>query len=182
MKYTKVYFFQVIFLISLFISLQSNADSLYVFPNHWMGKWTGKLLIYNSKEIKEVYMELNIFAAEDMNHWKWTLIYGKGEFGQTRAYELILSDSAKGKYKMDEKNSIILDMAYLNNTFYSTFEVEKNLITATYRMAGDKIIFEIISSDMKNPLVTGIEGGEVSVVSSFPVTVTQRAELIKNTE
>ena len=179
--------FQVIFAILFFtilflINFEVIGNSVTDFPGGWLGKWTGKLLIYGEGEPKEVYMELNIKDAEDANHWKWTIIYGRGEFGQTRAYELILVDSVKGKFKMDEKNSIILDMTYRNNSFFSTFEVEKNLVTAIYTLIDNKIIFEIISSDMKNPLVTGNEGEEVSTVFSYPVTVVQKAELNKYSE
>jgi hypothetical protein len=179
MKLLKVVF---LFTSLFFLSTFTKGASLSDFPDGWLGKWTGKLLIYGEGEPKEVYMELNIKDADEVNHWKWTIIYGKGEFGQTRAYELILIDSAKGKFKMDEKNSILLDMTYRNNSFFSTFEVEKNLVTAVYTLIDNKIIFEIISSDMKNPLVTGNEGEEVSTVFSYPVTVVQKAELNKYNE
>lgn len=173
------------FFIILYLFISSAGDNLKAqsvlnFPDGWIDRWTGTLYIYGENRIKEVYMELNIQPAEDTGHWKWTIIYGKGEFSQTRAYELILVDSAKGKYKMDEKNSIFLDVTYKNNSFFSTFEVEKNLITAVYSLIDNKIIFEIISSDMKAPLVTGQEGEDISTVISYPVTVVQRAELMKH--
>jgi hypothetical protein len=164
----------------LFTGKELSAQVTLNFPEGWIERWVGTLYIYGEKNTKEIYMELKIEKAEEENHWKWTIIYGKGEFGQTRAYELILVDSAKGKYKMDEKNSIILDVSYKNNSFFSTFEVEKNLITAIYTQRDNTIFFEIISCDMKNPLVTGQEGEDISIVSSYPVTVVQRAELKKS--
>jgi len=133
-------------LITFIFSEASNtiAQVSSNFPDGWTDRWAGTLFIYGENKVKEIYMELIIKPAEDTNHWKWTIIYGKGEFSQTRQYELILVDSSKGKYKVDEKNSIILEATYRNNTFFSTYEVEKNLITAIYSLSDNKIIFEII--------------------------------------
>lgn len=175
MKTSKIFF--IFPIIIIFFGLNRDSFAQSAFPEVWLGEWKGKLIIYSENKVKqEVAMELHIRNTETDGHWKWIIIYGTGEFRQERHYELMLIDSAKGKYKMDEKNSIILDMTYANNTFYSTFNVEKNLITAIYRLEDKKIYFEIISSDMKSPLVTGQEG-EVSTVESYPVNVTQRAVL-----
>lgn len=174
MKKLKIYF---LFLWAVFcLGGKSSAQS--EFPAGWLGEWKGKLIIYSENKVKsEVAMELHIMNTDTDGHWKWTIVYGTGEMRQERPYELILVDKEKGKYKMDEKNSIILDITYANNTFYSTFNVEKNLITAIYRLEDKKIYFEIISSDMKSPLVTGQEGDDISIVESYPVNVTQKAVL-----
>ena len=175
MKVFKIFYIPII-LLFVCSSIKSNAQSS--FPEGWLDDWKGKLIIYSENNVKqEVTMELNIRNTDTDGHWKWIIIYGTGEFRQERHYELMLIDSVKGKYKMDEKNSIILDMTYANNTFYSTFNVDKNLITAIYRLENKKIYFEIISSDMKSPLVTGQESEDISIVESYPVNVTQRAVL-----
>jgi len=174
MKKLKIYF---LFLWAVFcFAGKSSAQS--EFPAGWLGEWKGKLIIYSENKVKsEVAMELHIMNTDTDGHWKWTIVYGTCEMRQERPYELILVDNEKGKYKMDEKNSIIIDITYANNTFYSTLNVEKNLLTAIYRLEDKKIYFELISSDMKSPLVTGQEGDDISIVESYPVNVTQKAVL-----
>ncbi|NJO01219.1 MAG: hypothetical protein HC880_05520 [Bacteroidia bacterium] len=47
----------------------------------------------------------------------------------------------QGKYRIDEKNGIILDASFLGNTLISRFAVENNLIMAIYRLEGQTFLF-----------------------------------------
>jgi hypothetical protein len=171
-----------IVLISLFIffigqSLFSQTDTSR-FPKDWLGTWTGKLeILSQGKDKQEVDMELEITPANDSARWNWNIFYGTGEKKLARQYELIAVDREKGKFKIDEKNSIIIDLNCFNNTCYSAFSVSGILITAVYSMHNDFLLFEIVTADKKNPLVTGTPGDDVSIVTSYPVYVIQKAVL-----
>lgn len=162
----------------LFIQM-SGFSQKKDFPDNWLGTWKGTMEIqYSTGNYQEVACELYIEKTDTMDTWVWTIIYGEGETKQERKYELIAKDIEKGIYVIDEKNSIILDAFYANNTLISQFEVQNNLITSTYRKIDNIIYFQNLASNTK---VSNKSGGEDTIpeVSSFPISSLQRAKLLR---
>lgn len=148
------------------------------FPAEWLGKWEGKLHIRSSSAENEVDMSLEIIPLSE-NKWQWIIIYGSVNSKIERAYELIAEDLSKGLYKLDEKNDIVLDMLFRDNTFYSVFSVSPNLVFAEYKLENGKLYFNVISSDITNPNVTGSEGDNSAIVNSYVIHNIQTAVLVK---
>ena len=146
------------------------------FPQDWVGNWSGNLQIFNAQgKLQEVEMQLKIAPLQD-KHYTWTIIYGNAKDG-TRAYELITIDSAKGHYRIDEKDGILLDCFYLNNTLYSRFSVQEVNLMSRESYENGVIYYEITSgSDV--PLHTSGGGTEDEpAVTSFPIKTLQKAIL-----
>ena len=148
------------------------------FPDGWLGRWEGKLLIKTASQSNEIDMTLEIQSISDKT-WQWSIIYGTGSSKIEKQYELISVSPEKGTYILDEKNTIVLDMLFRNNTFFSVFSVAPNLVFAEYRMENRKIYFQVISSDINNPNVTGSEGDNSAIVNSYVIHNTQTAVLEK---
>lgn len=165
----------LIFVFLLTFSAFLRAD---VFPENWLGKWEGKLHIQTSSAENEVYMSLEIIPLSEKS-WQWIIIYGSENSKIEREYELIADDQSKGLYKLDEKNDIVLDMLYRENSFYSVFSVLPNLIFAEYRLENAKLYFKVISSDITNPNITGTESENSAIVNSYVIHNTQTAVLEK---
>jgi hypothetical protein len=128
-------------------------------------------------------MEIQIAKTDNDSIYKWNIIYDFKGKRDIRAYKLIVVDPAKGIYKIDEKNSIVID-AYLsnNNVFTSFFKVSGSFIIATYTKEEDILNFEIISAKSVPVSITGnTKQGEEEIpeVSSFPVNGRQKAVLFK---
>lgn len=147
------------------------------FPQDWLGVWKGTMTLdYSSGKYQEIACEVHIKTTDSTNVWKWIIVYGEGDKRQERKYELIAKDLEKGIYVIDEKNSIILDAFYANNTLISQFEVQNNLITSTYQKSGDIIYFQNLASKTKEPNKTGGKN-DIPEVISYPVTSIHRAKL-----
>ncbi|MBN1634294.1 MAG: hypothetical protein JW917_09035 [Ignavibacteria bacterium] len=174
MKNFTLTFFVILFIFLTGTSFVSAED----FPGEWLGKWEGKLNIKTSSAENEVDMSLEIIPFSE-NRWKWIIIYGSGNSKIERAYELIADDLSRGLFKLDEKNEIILDMLFRNNTFYSVFSVSPNLIFSEYRLENGKLYFKVISSDITNLNITGTESENSAIVNSYVIHNTQTAVLEK---
>lgn len=158
---------------------QLDEAQIYRFPEDWVGNWAGKLYIHSPKRPKpmEIDMQLNIQPADSADQWTWEIIYKTDSTTDKRPYLLKSVDRDMGHYIIDELNDIVLDGYQRGNSFYSRFEVQKNLIEITYHYYGKELVFELLSGKNENPTLTGGTSDEIPEVKSYPVNVGQRAFL-----
>ncbi len=154
------------------------------FPKDWCGTWSGNLEIYNHKgKLQELPMHLEVLPTDSLDRHQWIITYIKDSLTtDLRAYELVTVDSLQGLYQIDEKNSIIIDAYLIENEFISVFEVMGNILEITYRHEGDYIAFEIVMFSSSEVSITGdtlSQGEEIPMVKSYPIKITQKAQLYK---
>ncbi len=158
-------------LASVFCSAQNITSD-------WYGEWRGELEIYNVQGFQQkVKMGLNINQKTDST-WTWQLIYGEGEKQDFRDYELQKADDP-GQYIIDEKNSILLYLSLVDNTFYSMFELNNTRLIISYELKADQIIFKTLSSPNQEPLKSGGTSPQIPEVLTRKVTSAQIAILNK---
>lgn len=162
----------VIFL-CLFLSLQTVNAQL---TEKWMGDYIGTLTSTNLEgKTADFHMELHIAMNEDSTY-NFTIVYGKDEQRQERAYLLI--PSGKNKFVLDEKNGILLDMSLGPDRLTSVFEVQGSLLHVSYILEKKGIRFELTSST--EGAITGgnvSEDQEIPSVTSYKTTSYQSAFL-----
>jgi len=157
---------------STFIESQQEID----FPHDWEGKWYGTLVISKlNGDTTQVPMQLHILPQDSSWYWDYVIVYGNSKTG-TRNYELLPVEGSKGHYRIDEKNSIILDAYYIGNTLYSRFSVEKSLISTRTALTGNKLHYEILSG-RKNSISTTGGKDDIPEVNSYEFVVQQKAVL-----
>ncbi|MCB0474014.1 MAG: hypothetical protein KDC56_13215, partial [Flavobacteriaceae bacterium] len=127
----------LIFIIFLIVTSNSYAQ----FPDGWLGTWEGDLIIHSQPGDRNmvIKMKLSIRESQLVAVRNWNIFYDDNNGGEWRNYNLIGDDPESGIYKMDEQNSIILDMFYFNDTFFSTYSVGKAIITVSYELKDEKI-------------------------------------------
>jgi len=84
----------------------------------------------------------------------------------------------KGEYVIDENNGIVLGAKLVDNVLHNVFEVGGNLLITTEAFFEDYMTFEIVFSAKDAKTVTKATEDETEVIS-YPVTVTQKAKLVK---
>ena len=172
---------RVVVLLLIFNSVMNAQQS---FPESWVGKYKGDLMIYGVDSARmKINMELDILKTAKDSIYDWTLIYDMNGKKDVRAYSLKVIDKQKGHYQIDEQNSIVID-GYLhnNNVFTSFFKVSNNYIIATYTKKEDSLLFEIIAGDGEALTITGnTKQGEEEIpeVISYVVNGRQYAVLNK---
>lgn len=145
----------------------------------WEGHYVGKLEIQSSDKTSHFHMEL-IFKKQDDVTYDWTIVYGEDSLRQERNYLLRKIDAHH--YEVDERNGIVLSTNLFKNTFVSVFEVQGNLIHATYTFKKNKLYFELTSSSSRSP--TGViaprtEDEEVVPLAHTYTTVTRQTAVLK---
>ena len=98
---------------------------------------------------------------------------------QERKYNLLEKNIDKGEYIVDENNGILLDAKLIDNTIFSMFEVQGNILTTTERFYEDSMDFEITFASKTNQNKSGSIGEDATEVISYPISVLQKAHLIK---
>ena len=170
--------YQILFLFFLFLFSQVTYSQL---SDAWLGKWKGELLIYNeagTDKLISIHMELHIDKTDTAGIYNWRIIY-KDSTKDDRKYLLRTIDQKKGKYAIDEKDGILLEMNLFDNTILSRIEVDGFLLDIIYKLETDKIIFETISGSSK-PGSTSTSITEKYDVLSYTVSNYQKAYLYKS--
>lgn len=144
----------------------------------WIGHWKGELTIVGKDRPSTVPMEIVIDPLTDRPGWQWTMIYGEGESKQVRDYAL-LPGAGPGRYVMDERNGILLDVSLAQGALVAVFEVQGTLLVSTEELVGDTIQHRIDAFATEGPRISTAGGAEdkTTAVRSFRATGCQRAVL-----
>jgi hypothetical protein len=162
-----------------FTAAAQAPDSAVAFPEGWRGVWSGQLNIYNGAgALRSVDMELHILPlAGTPERHAWKIVYGEAD---ARDYRLLTVDAAKGHYRIDEQNSIVLDAFLLNGKLYCLFDVVGTLLLSTVEKKGDILEYEIISGPIAPLHASGglsVEGQEIPPVRSYETRTRHVARL-----
>ncbi len=179
--FIKIYFIMnkiaVLFLLIFVLSCNVNKEVFNqeikndIFPQDWIGLYEGLLDI----GARQIPMQLNIDKTDVDTLYKWQIKYGEDDF---RDYRLIAPKGETQEFKIDEKNSIILDAFYVKGKLMSEFAVQGNKVMAIYEKKGEELVFEIIFGKEE---VDNITGGLDSIpqVNNYKIQGMQRAELVR---
>lgn len=162
--------------------LAIENDSLRIaLSKEWLGYWKGDLKIYNSQgKSSEIKMEMKIKATGDDNKWEWSLIYLPKDKRDERNYELKAVNSRKGKYSIDEKNSIILEVNEINGILVSRFSVGDSDLLVVYRLENKEMMVEFFFSSQKSKQQTGSGNEQAPLVFTYTLSNYQVAKLRKD--
>ncbi|MEI6408853.1 MAG: hypothetical protein WCR52_05695 [Bacteroidota bacterium] len=168
-----------------FTKANAQTNDNLSFPASWEGDWEGKLDIFNGKGlVQSVQMMVVIHKIDSSSTGRYTfgLMYGSKD-KDWRPYELVPVDPAKGIWKVDEKNSIVMESYLYGPKLLCWFVVEKSRILCTYEKTDEQtLVFEVYSGPEKEISVSGnTKQGEedISEVKTYPFSVFQRAVLKK---
>ena len=124
------------------------------FPEGILGTWKGTVRSESpGGKSMEFPMALTVAPIEGRDAWSFTITYGEGERKQVRPYELLPVEGSPGRFRIDERNGIVLDAAFVGDTLHCGFSVQGNTIFARYRLADDAVEFAIDS------FASGVETG-----------------------
>jgi hypothetical protein len=148
------------------------------FPSSWQGAWKGICAAQNPDGGTSRFgMELHVLPTDAPDRMTWTIVYEAANQRHVRPYEIRVVDAEAGLYRIDEKNSIVLEARLIGDTLHAHYSVGDALLTTTYRRIGDCLIFDLASSRFQEPVRTGGRGG-VPEVLCYPTQAAQRAELM----
>ena len=126
----------------LYSSIQAQAH----FPDQCIGTWEGMMHIYSQGQLRDsVKIRFTVAKLDEPNSWTWKKEYRSPTRPMTKDYILRLNDEATKRYVTDEQNDIYLNEYLFDNKLYSIFETGGYLLTSSYELRGDQLIFEVTS-------------------------------------
>lgn len=175
----KKLFATMLFALILLPAMQAQIN----FPKAYEGVWQGNLVISSPgvKQKGNVEMTLKILPTNSSNVWQWEINYvTAGKAPDVRKYLLVIEDSAKGKYTIDEQSGIVINGRLIANVLTTRFAVENTLLLINYRFEENEIVFEVFSGPSDNPTETGNNPDEnIPPVAVYSITNYQKAVLTK---
>lgn len=147
------------------------------FPKDFIGHWEGELHWFQPQkpEPQKIKMQLRIQPADTAGQYSWQLIYGE-EGKDNRPYILKPVDTAKGHWKVDENNGIILDQYWLGNRVICAFTVQTTTIVNSYTLENGMLTAEFYSLTASAVNTTG-GSNNIPQVTSYGAKGFQKALL-----
>ena len=122
----------------------TEAQSL--FPDKCIGRWEGMMHIAKNGVVRDsVAVLLTVAIHRDAGAWSWKMEYLSEKMPATKDYVLRLKDAGKNWYITDEGDGIELNDYVFGNKMYCVFETEGFLLTSSYELRADELIFEVSS-------------------------------------
>ncbi len=133
-------------LCSLLLFLGGPRMYAQSFPDRVVGTWTGIMYIYKEGSIRDsVTVRLTVSKGATPGTWPWKTEYLSAKMPMTKDYVLRLVDPAKQTYVTDEGGGVELTDYLFDNKLYCVFETHGVLLTSSYELRGDELIFEVTS-------------------------------------
>ena len=149
MSYINYYNIKKLIFTSTYIFLSSICMNLYAqeyFADKCEGKWKGTMYIYGKGQIRDsVPVELTVQKTSLPLTWVWKTNYLSNKNPIEKNYKLVLKDTASQTYLIDEGEGVELLSYYFINKLYSVFETHDVMLTSSYELQGDDLIFEVTS-------------------------------------
>jgi hypothetical protein len=151
---------------------QHTSQSSASFGNRCTGQWTGMMYIWARGQLRDsVRIEHEVSPTQKPNEWTWKTRYLSPVQPMTKDYLLRLENDKEQIYVTDEGQNLLLNGYVFENKMYNIFETQNILLTSSYELLNDRLIFEVTSGKK-----TGETAGQVS---NFSVTHLQRAVLYR---
>lgn len=130
----------------LFSCCVLNLPAQEYFANKCIGKWEGMMYIYGKGQLRDsVLVQLDVQKTDQDTIWKWKTSYLSKTMPAVKDYKLILKDKKTQTYATDEGDGIELMDYQFNNKLYSVFETLGVMLTSSYELQGNQLIFEVSS-------------------------------------
>lgn len=147
------------------------------FPQSHLGTWKGTLHMEPSG--MEIPMSLRLGPAVSGDSvFECVMTYSGPKGEDIRAYNLLVDDKSQGLFRVDEKNSILLNERLMGNKLISVFTVEGSSLVVTLELHPQEIIFEVFSWPADQPKTSGGQQ-DVPIVHAYVPNAYQRAVLKK---
>lgn len=159
------------------------ADNM-VFPDDYIGNWTGELNIYTAEGLRQsIPMELGIQPINDST-FTYALVYGADKETGLRDYLLRKGDQGANHWVIDEQDGILLDNFYVGGILHGPFSVMGSMLYSKLERRGAQLHYSISSGSQssfrKSGTTTETQGEQEQItVESFKTANYQVAILTK---
>lgn len=136
--------------ICLFFSASTFAQKS--FPEQCLGEWEGMMYIYSQGSLVDsVATSFSAARTEAPHTFTWVTSYHSPTQPMVKDYKLKLLDAEKKLYAVDEGGGVALNAYLFDHKMYSVFETQGIVLTSTYELVDDALVFEVTSGTNLEP-------------------------------
>jgi hypothetical protein len=129
----------------------------------WFGTWSGTMYIFNAGTLRDsVQVTFTARPLPELGSYIWKTEYHSAKMPMVKDYRLRVRDGSKGLYVTDEGDGIELTTYLVGDKMYSVFAVQNVMLTATYELKGNELVFEVGSGKKEPPTGGGVTTYSVS--------------------
>lgn len=129
------------------------SQAQILFGDRCLGTWKGMMHIYQYGTLRDsVEVKLTVAKTNDPNAWTWKTEYLSTKMPMVKDYVLRLKDKEKNQYVTDEGGGLELLDYLTGNKLYTVFETQGILLTSSYELFSDELIFEVTSGRNQSSL------------------------------
>lgn len=142
---------------SILIGIAAFGAFAQSFPEKCLGIWKGTMEIYSRGEIKDrVDVRLTVARTKTPSDFTWRTEYLSRTRPMTKDYVMRVLDVAKGLYETDEGEGLKLTEYLFGNKLFNVFEVQGVMLTSSYELREDELIFEVTSGKKVGTVAGGV--------------------------
>ncbi len=146
-----------------YICLLPQLQAQPSFGERCLGTWQGTMYIYSNGLLKDsVEVKHTVANTAEPHTWTWKTEYLSQKMPITKDYLLRLKDPTKAIYEIEEGEGLVLFDYLFGNKLYCVFETEGVLLTATYELRNNELIFEVTSGTRISGDFAGVTNYTVS--------------------
>jgi hypothetical protein len=146
LRSSEIVYFRPLLLFVLLGFAQSAWGQATPFVNACIGKWQGTMYLFKEGQLRDsVRVRLSVATTPDPKAWSWKTEYLSAKTPMTKDYTLRLKDAEKHVYVTDEGGGVELYDYLFGNKLYCVFETGGIMLTSSYELRGDELIFEVSS-------------------------------------
>lgn len=143
MKKSRLFFISSVLLVVVCTTASSvKAQAL---ADRCVGVWSGTMKMYSRGVLRDSVRIRFTVAKLHEGAWSWKTEYLSATMPMVKDYVLRVVDAAKGRYITDEGGGVELTDFQHGDKLYSVFETQEILLTSSYELVGDRLIFEVTS-------------------------------------
>ncbi|XOV68990.1 MAG: hypothetical protein ACFHU9_07345 [Fluviicola sp.] len=168
--------------IFLLFCLISFAGISQEFPKDWLGSYKGEMLIANlGRPTDTINVEFNMITLEEDSVWSYKMTFYSEKFGTVvKDYKIVAkSKEDRNNFFLDENNGIVMELSFMDGTFYGMYEVMDMMFITTMKYTDGNIYYDLFAAPMAEPLVTTSEGEEAVEAKSYGPSLHQTALFIR---
>ena len=134
---------RAILLLSMVAVCWLKADSQTLFPEKCLGTWRGMMHIFHYGQQRDSVPVVLTVKAIGPDSWSWKTEYRSAKMPMTKDYSIRVKDREKRVFITDEGDGIELTDYQTGDKLYSVFETSGILLTSSYELRGESLIFEV---------------------------------------
>ena len=127
------------------------------FPDDWLGAYKGDMLIANlGRPTDTIPVEFNIVTLEEDSVWSYKMTFYSERFGTiVKDYKIVATSKDDDQnYLLDENNGIVMEITFMDGTFYGMYNVIDMMFINTMRYTEGNIYYDLFAAPMADPMVT----------------------------